>query len=150
MTEENKYTYLTEDENLHNRFTAYVVTAVRNQKKWYLMKNAQDEKMVVSLDEMLETHAADPAFIVFFDELDQLFESESTLEDIICNDMLLIAILKLSDRERRILNLRLIRKMKHSEIADLLGLNLKTVEKAYERLIKKLRMHMRGGRDEEF
>jgi RNA polymerase sigma factor (sigma-70 family) len=58
-----------------------------------------------------------------------------------------VGILKLSDRERRILNLRMIRKMKHSEIADLLGLNSNTVEKAYERLIKKLRAHM-GGDDE--
>ncbi len=41
--------------------------------------------------------------------------------------------------------------MKHAEIADLLGLNGKTVEKAYERLIKKLRAHMGGDKaGEEF
>jgi len=149
MTEE-KYTYQTEDESLHNLFTAYVVTAIRRQKAQYLMKKSREQKMVVSLDEMLESNMVDPALITFFDEMDRLFDSEATLENIICNDMLLIGILKLSDRERRILNLRLVRKMKHEEIADLLGLNKKTVEKAYERLIKKLRAHMRGEKGEEF
>ena len=147
MTEE-KYTYQTEDESLHNLFTAYVVTAIRRQKAQYLMKKSREQKMVVSLDEMLESNMVDPALITFFDEMDRLFDSEATLENIICNDMLLIGILKLSDRERRILNLRLVRKMKHEEIADLLGLNKKTVEKAYERLIKKLRAHMRGEKGE--
>jgi len=149
MTEE-KYTYQTEDESLHNLFTAYVVTAIRRQKAQYLMKKSREQKMVVSLDELLESNKVDPALITFFDEMDRLFDSEATLENIICNDMLLIGILKLSDRERRILNLRLVRKMKHEEIADLLGLNKKTVEKAYERLIKKLRAHMRGEKCEEF
>jgi len=149
MTEE-KYTYQTEDESLHNLFTAYVVTAIRRQKAQYLMKKSREQKMVVSLDELLESNKVDPALITFFDEMDRLFDSEATLENIICNDMLLIGILKLSDRERRILNLRLVRKMKHEEIADLLGLNKKTVEKAYERLIKKLRAHMRGEKGEEF
>ena len=147
MTEE-KYTYQTEDESLHNLFTAYVVTAIRRQKAQYLMKKSREQKMVVSLDELLESNKVDPALITFFDEMDRLFDSEATLENIICNDMLLIGILKLSDRERRILNLRLVRKMKHEEIADLLGLNKKTVEKAYERLIKKLRAHMRGEKGE--
>ena len=149
MTEE-KYTYQTEDESLHNLFTAYVVTAIRRQKAKYLIKKSREQKMVVSLDELLESNKVDPALITFFDEMDRLFDSEATLENIICNDMLLIGILKLSDRERRILNLRLVRKMKHGEIADLLGLNKKTVEKAYERLIKKLRAHMRGEKGEEF
>jgi len=149
MTEE-KYTYQTEDESLHNLFTAYVVTAIRRQKAQYLMKKSREQKMVVSLDELLESNKVDPALITFFDEMDRLFDSEATLENIICNDMLLIGILKLSDRERRILNLRLVRKMKHEEIADLLGLNKNTVEKAYERLIKKLRAHMRGEKGEEF
>jgi len=149
MTEE-KYTYQTEDESLHNLFAAYVVTAIRRQKARYLMKKSREQKMVVSLDEMLESNMVDPALITFFDEMDRLFDSEATLENIICNDMLLIGILKLSDRERRILNLRLVRKMKHEEIADLLGLNKNTVEKAYERLIKKLRAHMRGEKGEEF
>ena len=149
MTEE-KYTYQTEDESLHNLFTAYVVTAIRRQKAQYLMKKSREQKMVVSLDELLESNKVDPALITFFDEMDRLFDSEATLENIICNDMLLIGILKLSDRERRILNLRLVRKMKHEEIADLLGLNKKTVEKAYERLINKLRAYMRGEKGEEF
>ncbi len=151
MSEQYYYAHLSEDENVHNRFTAYVLTALRNRRTNYLVKKSRDERNTVSLEEMLAMPEIDPALVIPCDELALILDNESTLESVICNDALLVGILKLSDRERRILNLRFIQKMKHAEIADLLGLNGKTVEKAYERLIKKLRAHMGGDKaGEEF
>jgi RNA polymerase sigma factor (sigma-70 family) len=144
---DRSYLHLSEDENIHNRFTAYVVTALRNQKMQYMMKQSRYERQTVSLDEMLEMPEIPAALMAPFDDMVNMLDNDSALESIICNDTLLTGILKLSDRERRILNLRMLHKMKHAEIADLLGLNLKTVEKAYERLIKKLRVHMGGVTD---
>lgn len=148
----NNATYPSEDEIIHQRFTAYVIAAIRNQKTSWLSKKSKDAKMLVSLEEMLEYGEFDPAFIAegFDEENERLWDNSITLESIICNDKLLIGILKLSERERKILNLHLIQKMKHGEIADFLGLKRNTVEQAYSRLIKKLRLHMKGVRDEEF
>jgi RNA polymerase sigma factor (sigma-70 family) len=145
MSDQFYYSHLSEDENIHNCFTAYVLTALRNRKTKYLVKKSRDERKTVSLEEMLAMPEVDPALIIPCDELALILDNENTLESIICNDALLIGILKLSDRERKILNLRFIQKMKHAEIADLLGLKGKTVEKAYERLMQKLRTHMMGG-----
>jgi RNA polymerase sigma factor (sigma-70 family) len=145
----DRFSHLSEDESVHNRFTAYVVTALRNQKVKYLTRKSRYEKKTVSLDEMLAMPATDHALIASDDGIARILDSEDTLESVICNDALLIGILKLSDRERRILNLRMLQKMRHAEIADLLGLNVKTVEKAYERLIKKLRAHMGGDKSNE-
>jgi RNA polymerase sigma factor (sigma-70 family) len=147
MSEQPASLQQNEDKAVENRFTAYVITAIRNQKIMYSMKNAKDIRFLQSLDEMLDHGLHPQPLVVGFEEYEQMLDGKSALESVICNDKLLIAILKLSDRERRILNLHLIHKMKHGEIADLLGLRQNTVEKAYSRLIGKLRGHMRGEGD---
>lgn len=143
-----------EDERLHNQFTAYILTALRRRKAKYLAKYFLDRRMVTSLDELLDRQEElpgeplDKSLAVYEDEVEQILR-EGALEEVICNDQLLIAILKLSDRERKILNLHLVHKMKHSEIAAILGLRQNTVEQCYSRTIKKLRRYMEGeGKDE--
>lgn len=64
------------------------------------------------------------------------------MEEVICSDQLSIAVLKLSNRERKSLNLHLVCKMKYAEIAAILGLRTNTVERCYARTIKKLRRYM--------
>lgn len=43
-----------EDERLHNQFTAYYLTALRRKKGKYLMKYYEHQRMVTSLDELLD------------------------------------------------------------------------------------------------
>ncbi len=136
-----------EDERLHNQFTAYFLTALRRRKAKYLMKYYEHQRMVTSLDELLDRQERLPGGLLdegltfYQDEVVLIFQ-ESALEEVICNDQLLVAILKLSDRERKVLNLHLVHKMKHAEIAAILGLRTNTVEQCYARTIKKPRRYM--------
>lgn len=143
----NTYVNQNEDEILA-RFTGYVTTALRNGKIRYLSRKSRDSRNL-SLDELLD-HVDEPDIqsdleLITYNSFDGLFNNEATLEDMISNDSLLIAILKLNDRERRIINLHLLQKMKFSDIADLLDMKKKTAEKCYERAIKKIRSHLEGG-----
>ena len=135
-----------DDERLHGQFTAYFITALRRSKTKYLIKKHPDRQNVVSLDELLERPSGErlPEPLITYPA--DGISLEDALEEVICNDKLLMAILKLSDRERKILNLHLVHKMKHAEIASILGLRKNTVEQAYARTIRKLRGDMEGGR----
>lgn len=90
----------------------------------------------------------DKSLSVYEDEVERIFRN-GALEEVICNDQLLVAVLKLSDRERKILNLHLVHKMKHAEIAAILGLRTNTVEQCYSRTIKKLRRYMEEEGEDE-
>lgn len=143
----NTYVNQNEDEILA-RFTGYVTTALRNGKIRYLSRKSRDSRNL-SLDELLD-HVDEPDIqsdpeLITYNSFDSLCNNEATLEDMISNDSLLIAILKLNDRERRIINLYLLQKMKVSDIADLLDMKKKTAERCYERAIKKIRSHLEGG-----
>ena len=110
--------------------------------------------MVTSLDELLDRQEEMPGgpldknLAVYEDEVERILR-DGALEEVICNDQLLIAVLKLSDRERKILNLHLVHKMKHAEIAAILGLRQNTVEQCYARTLKKLRRYMEEEGEDE-
>ena len=143
-----------EDERLHNQFTAYFLTALRRRKGKYLMKYYEHQRMVTSLDKLLDRQEEMPGgpldknLAVYEDEVERILR-DGALEEVICSDQLLIAVLKLSDRERKILNLHLVHKMKHAEIAAILGLRTNTVEQCYARTIKKLRRYMEEEGEDE-
>ena len=48
-----------DDERLHNQFTAYFLTALRRRKAKYLMKYYEHQRMVTSLDELLDRQGGD-------------------------------------------------------------------------------------------
>lgn len=143
-----------EDERLHNQLTAYFLTALRRRKGKYLMKYYEHQRMVTSLDKLLDRQEEMPGgpldknLAVYEDEVERILR-DGALEEVICSDQLLIAVLKLSDRERKILNLHLVHKMKHAEIAAILGLRTNTVEQCYARTIKKLRRYMEEEGEDE-
>ena len=142
-----------EDERLHNQFTAYFLTALRRRKIKYLMKYYEHQRMVTSLDELLDRQEMpgvplEKSLAVYEDEVERILR-DGALEEVICNDQLLVAVLKLSDRERKILNLHLVHKMKHAEIAAILELRTNTVEQCYARTIKKLRRYMEEEGEDE-
>lgn len=43
-----------EDERLHNQFIVYFLTALRRRKAKYLMKYYEHQRMVTSLDELMD------------------------------------------------------------------------------------------------
>ena len=55
------------------------------------------------------------------------------------NETLLFLYEKLSSEEKEFLNLRYTMELKDSEVAEILGLNVKTVNKRYQRLLEKCR-----------
>lgn len=143
-----------DDERLHNQFTAYFLTALRRRKIKYLMKYYEHRRMVTSLDELMDRQEEMPGgpldknLVVYEDEVERILRN-GALEEVICNDQLLVAVLKLSDRERKVLNQHLVHKMKHAEIAAILGLRTNTVEQCYSRTIKKLRKYMEEEGEDE-
>ena len=126
---------------LRNEFTSYVEKAIWRAKTRYLHQKYEYEKEMILLDKLEWDKFADKAELVPFS-----FEevNEESIINSIENDSLLIAILKLSEQERKILNLHAVYKMKHIEIADTLGLSKTAVEKKYQRTIEKIRKDMRG------
>jgi len=134
------------DEHVYHAFTRYVQLTLEGTRKNYISKRIRDK--AISLDILVDNE--DPSLAVESDELELVLDNMESLEQIICNDALLVAILRLSDRERRIMNLYLVHKMKHREIADLLGLSTNTVIQGYSRLLKKLREYLKEDRDEKF
>ena len=55
------------------------------------------------------------------------------------NDLVLLLYEKLDDQEREFLNMRYAMELKDSEIAEMLGMQTKAVNKRYQRLLKKCR-----------
>ena len=133
------------DADVRNVFTAYVEKSLSRCKVKYLRKKHEYEKGVLLLDNFeWDTFAIVADAVPFsFEEFD-----EESIINSIENDNVLISILKLSDKERKILNLHAVYKMKHSEIADILGIKKGNVEKCYQRVIEKIRKNMRGENNE--
>lgn len=133
------------DSDVRNVFTAYVEKSLSRCKIKYLSKKYEYEKEFLYLDEVEWDKFVDETNIVpfSFDEMD-----EESIINSIENDNLFISILKLNEKERKILNLHAVYKMKHREIADILGMSKNAVEKNYQRTIEKIRNDMRGDNNE--
>jgi len=135
---------MNKDSKLRNEFTAYVEKAIWRTKAKYLYKKYEYEREMLLLDKLEWDKFVDTTELVpfSFDEID-----EESIINSIENDNLLISILKLSEKERKILNLHAVYKMKHMEIADTLGMSESAVQKNYQKNIEKIRKEMRGGID---
>lgn len=138
-----------EDEYL-GRFTAYFLIALRNARVKYLTKKSKD-RFVFSLDSLLEyTSEIDIPQLVTYDLFESIPLKETSFEDIVSDDLLLNAILQLKERERQILYLHVIQRKKFREIAEIMGVKKKTLEKCYERAIKKIRSNLEGTKHVKF
>ncbi len=99
---------------------AFIISVARNQARNILRKRKNET--VLPPD---ETHASD-------------FNAESEF-------IYLDALSTLSEREREAVILKIYCKMKHKEIAGLLGITASAAEKLYQRGISKLRKYYKGG-----
>ena len=129
------------DLDCKNIFTAYVMKALRRCKAEYLRKEYRYRVSMILVDECMRDRFATEA-----DTVPLCFEERNRDNIIECigNDKLLLAVLKLTERERKILSLKVAYKMTHVEIAELLGLSCSVVEKAYQRAILKIRKKLKG------
>ena len=127
---------MTNDSDVRNVFTAYVEKALSRCKTKYLYKKYEYERELLFWDKLEWDKFVDTAELVpfSFDEMD-----EESIIDSIENDNLLISVLKLSEKERKILNLHAVYKMKHSEIADILEKEPKAIDNAIQRIKNKLK-----------
>ena len=135
------------DTELRNVFTAYVVKALERAKVRYLVKKYEYERKIILFDSFEGDKFAENVDLVPFS-----FEDfkEQNIIDSIENDSLLISILKLKEKERKVLNLHAVYKMKHTEIADILGVSVSSVEKTYQRVLAKIKDDMRGNKNGKF
>ena len=125
------------DENyaLQNQFTAYLVTAVKNQRISYLRRLSRWNKYEVSTelwDNLLDiTDEAD--FLLDLAVMQQLE-----------NERLHDAIMHLQQRERYIFLAKALDDRTLAQLADELGMNYGAVAMAYHRAVRRIRKAMGG------
>lgn len=113
-------------------FTSYLQKAVK--RKWAdYNKRLQLQVRTVPFPEESD----------FADEPDLL--STLPLEEQLGNALLYRALLKIHEREKQILFLRVLEKMSFADIAAELGVSVPIVKNTYYRLLKKLKKEMGGG-----
>lgn len=123
-----------EAENLQNRFTAYLVTAVRRRKTAYLNQRNKVIQMEYYIDEEGRNFESDIKRDLI-NELPLLMRLE--------NDSLMRALKHLSERERYVFLGRVLDETSFEELAAELGLSYKGVAAIYYRTIRKIQNYMR-------
>lgn len=120
---------------LQNRFTAYLLVAVKRQKRDYIQKRNQIKNNEVPIvPEMEETMECC---------VDSLMEHLSPMEQM--EDMALMDALKcLTAKERYVLFGRLLNESEYETLGGALGLRYSGVAAIYRRVIKKLRKELEG------
>lgn len=115
---------------LQNRFTAYLLIAVKRKKRDYIRK---------------QTRLDDHELLTDFQNEEYINDSVHTLKGAdqfsyrIEYDTLMQALSQLTDKERCILFERILNDCGYEELAHRLNLNYRSVATAYHRIIKKLK-----------
>lgn len=120
---------------LQNRFTAYLIKAIRRQKKDYMAKKNRLLAHEISGD-FQEINLPDRNTPELLEQLPVLMCLE--------NMALLEAVRSLNELEQDILFARVLEQYSYDELAQMLGLRYKGASAAYYRVIQKLRQKMRG------
>lgn len=122
---------------LQNRFTAYLVVAVRHQKYAYIKKQRQQRDHEISIDYQ-SAQFADESIEIDQWKGTQMRQAEDTA--------LMQALERLTARERYILFERVLAERSYEELSVLLGLRYSGAAAAYRRVIQKLRKELGGGK----
>lgn len=123
-----------ETEVLQNRFSAYVTTAVRRQRKEYL----QTKNVVQATEQYLDYELFEP----LYRQEEQVFEKLPILMQLEDN-VLLYALKKLSDRERYLFVSHALDEKDFCELASEYGMHYKGIATAYYRIIRKIKRLMK-------
>jgi len=120
---------------LQNRFTAYLIRAIRRQKKDYMDKRSRLLAHEASCG-LQEAAVPDQNALDLLEQLPILMRLENTA--------LLEAIKSMNELERGILFARVLEECSYDELAQRLDLRYKGASAAYYRVIRKLRRQIRG------
>ncbi|MFG6350948.1 MAG: sigma-70 family RNA polymerase sigma factor [Oscillospiraceae bacterium] len=120
---------------LQNEFTAYLLVALRRQKKAYDEKSGRLKSREISVDYQTEE---------FADERSHDGVTAGASMRCMENDDLLQALERLTARERYILFQRVLEGRSYEELSGPLGLRYSGTAAAYRRIIQKLRKELRG------
>ncbi|MEE1327942.1 MAG: sigma-70 family RNA polymerase sigma factor [Oscillospiraceae bacterium] len=128
-----------EDDVLQNKFTAYLLSAVKRRRALYIETAMHD----VKINEAIEGTVADDAF-----EYDMDYYMDAPVYMKIQNEKLYQALFELSERERYVFFNRVLEEKSMDELAAELGLSYKGVAAVYYRTVQRIRNKMRGGKVE--
>lgn len=115
---------------LQNRFTAYLLIAVKRKKRDYIRKQTQLDDHELLTDFQNEEYINDSV---------QTLKGADQFSYRIEYDTLMQALSQLTDKERYILFERILNDCGYEELAHRLNLNYRSVATAYHRIIKKLK-----------
>ena len=132
-------------------FGAYLKTAVRNTKIKYIKKHVRIQERELSIEDSTYTEAEfrqGDYYQYLEDQVGRLCEDLGDVEqllNLIENERLLAALMKLGDERKRLIFWRIINGMSFEEIAGRLHIPVKKVIDTYYNTLKKLRKEMRHG-----
>lgn len=124
-----------EVEKLQNRFTAYLVTAVRRKRTAYMNQRNKLIQMEYAAESDNWNYQAG-VYHDMFEELPLLMHLE--------NDRLFYALKYLNERERYIFLERVLNEVSFEELAAELELSYKGVAAIYYRTVQKIKKQMKG------
>lgn len=127
------------DDVLQNKFTAYLLSAVKRRRALYIDAALRNQK----LSEMIEAAVTDDTF-----DFDSELSLDAPLYMIIQNEKLYQALFELSERERYVFFNRVLEEKSLDELAAELGLSYKGAAAVYYRAVERIRKKMRGGKAE--
>ena len=130
MNRKDLHNTLPEDQEIQNRFTAYVQEAMTNTRSTYYTKKMKHEERETAYDE------ADDYITDSGDMLDTLFAFSM---DMLENLSLWKALRNLSGKDATIIKLRVLYDNSFKEIGKVLGMTEGAVKMRYTRAIKLLR-----------
>lgn len=130
-----------EAEKLQNRFTAYLLVALRRQQRDYVIKKNQQKRYELLVEE--DTYQAGRQEETdLLNELPLLMQLESTtLQNALC---------QLSERERYVFLSRVLEETGFEELGAELGLGYKGAAAVYYRAAGKIKKLMKGDGRNEF
>lgn len=123
---------------LQNRFTAYLMVAVRRQKHAHSNRQRQLRACEISVDYQSTQFIDEKAENDQRDGFPVMWQIEDTL--------LMQALERLTARERYILFERVLGERSYEDISGPLGLRYSGTAAAYRRVVQKLRKELGGGR----
>lgn len=124
---------------LQNRFTGYLLVALKRRKRDYINKRNRLESRELLTDFQNDLFS-DESICNVMDKVPSFIQVEDS--------DLMKAISHLSAKERYILFARVLMECEYAELAEHLNLRYSNVSAAYHRIIKKLRKELQGGRNE--
>lgn len=134
--------------SVQNRFTAYLVAAVTNQRIHYMERKKQQQKVEAIQSDLLEKNYLDfdtQYHDYIGEQTEFIMEDWERLEELLImleSEKLFRAVNRLKERERKLLFARVFGELTFAELGSKFGMKPKQAEMAYYYVIRKLRKEL--------